>query len=69
MKAVKLNRLTFVRITLFFDTYMWVESRKMVQMNLLAKPIIKARDTEVENKSVDSKMGGKGEWDGLGDWD
>lgn len=69
MKAVKLNRLTFVRITLFFDTYMWVESRKMVQMNLLAKPIIKARDTEVENKSVDPKMGGKGEWDGLGDWD
>ena len=66
---MKLNRLTFVRITLFFDTYMWVESRKMVQMNLLAKPIIKARDTDVENKSVDLKMGGKGEWDGLGDWD
>ena len=41
----------------------------MVQMNLLAKPIIKARDTDVENKSVDLKMGGKGEWDGLGDWD
>ena len=68
MKAVKLNRLTFVRITLFFDTYMWVESRKMVQMNLLAKPIIKARDTEVENKCMDTKEE-SGLWDELGDWD
>ena len=41
----------------------------MIQMNLLAKLIIKPRHTDVDNKSVDPKMGGKGEWDGLGYWD
>ena len=38
----------------------------MVQMNRFAKH---NRDTEVENKHMDTKRGKGGEWDELGDWD
>ena len=37
----------------------------MVQMNLFAK---QNRDTDVENKYMNTK-GGRGGWDELGDWD
>ena len=40
---------------------MYVESRKMVQMNLFAKQ----KHTQTENKCMDTKGG----WDELGDWD
>ena len=43
----------------------YVESRKMVQMNLLQS---RNRDIDIESKRVDTKWGKKG-WDELGDWD
>ena len=46
---------------------MYVEPRKMVQMNWFA-----GQDTDVENKCMDTKGGkwwGGWWWDELGDWD
>ena len=40
-----------------------MQSRKMVQMNLLQS---RSRDTDIEGKRVDTKWGKKG-WDELGD--
>ena len=42
-----------------------MESGKMIQMNLSAS---RNRDTDIENKRMDTK-GGKGGWDELGEWD
>ena len=43
---------------------MYVASRKTVQINLFTK---QNRDTDIENKRMDTKQG-KGGWDELGDW-
>ena len=44
--------------------HLHVESGKMTQMNLFTK---QNRDTDVENKCMDTK--GRREWDELRDWD
>ena len=43
---------------------MYAAFRKMVQINLFTK---QNRDTDIENKRMDTKQG-KGGWDKLGDW-
>ena len=39
-----------------------------MNIKLFENKIIRNRDTDVENKCMDTK-GGRGEWDELGDWD